>query len=956
MRKIKLVKAANGLQTPAFATKNASGFSAGNKQFNYPVYPAQFAKPLLGVKKTIQPVDREDANLEAEKGEHVIMDADNTGMPTNFKIAGKRHSEGGTPLNLPPESFIFSRDKKMKIKDPLILKQFGMGGTGSGYTPAEIAKKYDVNEFRKVLADPNSDKMQKKTAELMISNYMEKLAKLALVQESIKGFPQGIPSIALPYMQANNFNPADIFSVQGDEAEPDQEQARYGMNVIPEMYRDKLMQFGGGAGISSYDKAIPMFPIGGIGPTTPESVGIGDQPKKVEQVPEGFQHLKTEGSREYYQVKGKTIDPAKPNTTQTSDPNSYFETMKKQVMEGVSPDDLVSKGYITKDNASKLSPFYKQKTVYVDKPQNAVPAAPATNPANYNPATSRVSTFQQVHTNNDPNFHTYKIPNLNGQDNKSEVRYFHPKTGQELDMDLMAKNKGNIDASVYTDSNRTLDYYRNVSNRGTGNSTMLPNNPNSNTVVTATPATNGTTKINASQGFKFGGEQDPENNKGQIHIQYLPNKKEGGESNFQLPKLAGGGPPDGTPTYDAGERAVLKKIFPNAVLPEDIVESKQQKSGVGYGRFDKKQADKNWAWYGKPIDWENKEEVNNAQNAYNKRLYDKIMAAKHDPDFANKVVKRIGFDPDSSGPNKLDSLAGKYTETRVDLDVPPPEKVADAVAAAPTERGAPPIKPNALKVPQQQEDPAKVWLQDIVKTAGAFGDRYRINKYLPWQATFNPVTVDPTFYDPTRELAANSEQANIASTAVGMFSGPQALNSRLTEIQGQGAKNAADILGRYNNENVTVANQFEGINANILNNANEIKGQQATNLYDKTTIANQQFDNSKAMARQNLRQSFISAITNRAQTQALNSMYPQYQVDPSSGGLVHFTKGKKLSPNSGKPTDVMDVAQDYLKKYPSFTPQQAFEAAKVSMGVHSTPNPQDEWMKNYQATSAAAGQ
>jgi len=109
----------------------------------------------------------------------------------------------------------------------------------SGYTPAEISKKYDINKFRKVLADKNSESVERKTAEMMISNYNLKLAKLALIQESMKGFPQGIPLVAMPYIIENELDAAQFLPDQAQEqmegeAQPDAEtgEARYGANVI----------------------------------------------------------------------------------------------------------------------------------------------------------------------------------------------------------------------------------------------------------------------------------------------------------------------------------------------------------------------------------------------------------------------------------------------------------------------------------------------------------------------------------------------------------------------------------------------------------------------------------------------------------------------------------------------------------------------------------------------------
>ena len=83
--------------------------------------------------------------------------------------------------------------RAMKLNDPELLKQFGKPVKKGGYTPAELAKPYDINKYRKVLDDPMSDPIQKKTAEEMIANYNVLLGKLALAQEAKKGFPQGVP-------------------------------------------------------------------------------------------------------------------------------------------------------------------------------------------------------------------------------------------------------------------------------------------------------------------------------------------------------------------------------------------------------------------------------------------------------------------------------------------------------------------------------------------------------------------------------------------------------------------------------------------------------------------------------------------------------------------------------------------------------------------------------------------
>lgn len=147
------------------------------------------------VNKTLGSVPRQFANLEAEKGE--VIATQDKGELALFTIGGKRHTEGGTPMNRPPGDFIWSDTKKMTIKDPEVLSSFGRKKPA---TPAKLAKKFmDTNDYRAILDDPLADDIAKNTAKAMIDTNKSKLGELAFVQESMKGFPQGIPSIAQDY-------------------------------------------------------------------------------------------------------------------------------------------------------------------------------------------------------------------------------------------------------------------------------------------------------------------------------------------------------------------------------------------------------------------------------------------------------------------------------------------------------------------------------------------------------------------------------------------------------------------------------------------------------------------------------------------------------------------------------------------------------------------------------------
>lgn len=168
---------------------------------------------------------KEEPWIEAEGGETAW-----DGMQ-HHKIEGNRHHEGGvklTPSQVPKGSFIFSDTAKMRIGGD-ILKLFGKSSQSKRkYTPAELAKQYMNNKHIATLNDPLSDKIQLSTANQMIENNNKMLAKLALVQESKKGFRDGIPQVAIPYLQSMMVGPSEA-------AQSGMDQAKYGGQFYPKM-------------------------------------------------------------------------------------------------------------------------------------------------------------------------------------------------------------------------------------------------------------------------------------------------------------------------------------------------------------------------------------------------------------------------------------------------------------------------------------------------------------------------------------------------------------------------------------------------------------------------------------------------------------------------------------------------------------------------------------------------
>lgn len=96
------------------------------------------------VRYSLSSVPRENANVEAEGGETVLTDLSNDGQFGLYDINGPRHSQGGVPMFLPEQSFIFSDTPKLKFNKDEISE---LDMKGDKKTPAKISKKFDLNTY-----------------------------------------------------------------------------------------------------------------------------------------------------------------------------------------------------------------------------------------------------------------------------------------------------------------------------------------------------------------------------------------------------------------------------------------------------------------------------------------------------------------------------------------------------------------------------------------------------------------------------------------------------------------------------------------------------------------------------------------------------------------------------------------------------------------------------------------
>ena len=669
-------------------------------------------KQPLKVKDTISRVPRKDANVEAEGGETVYGDINGDGFAEHYKITGPRHTSGGVPLNLPDDTFIFSDTKSMKISDPLLLAKFGK--TSGSYTPADLAKPYDVNHYRKILQDPDSDTIDKKTAELMIRTFNMKLGALALAQESKKGFPQGIPLVAKPYMEANGISEEDILPNYQPKFS-DQEDAE--------------------------DAEFEEMPMNGTAP---------EQPSMEENTVPGY-----------------------------GGPNPEDIAMTEEMMQnapmaqyGMSMSDYYTPSFMSGGYMPQA-----QEGVIINPYESA-----KTSKGNVTPT---------------------------GKSNKYSTRDEDIKdylSGWENDIPGISKmNEGKAQAAIY-DWN-------------------LANNPDAIKAMWK----------------EFG-------------------LTEKGKQSSKLNKLAKNG------------------IFDDETL-NDPEKLKQLKDAYVDNYF-------------------------GARQIVPKKAV--VAEKKTEPKTTVTVTKCKCIDKEGKSYDPGKDENGNCNECK-ETERPELEDVE--------------VDPETGVVVPEWTTP------DLMNYYGAFKDKYSLNKYYPWASPVDMEEMPGVYLDPTRDLAAQSEQANIMTNALTQFTGPQQASSRLSSIQGQGARQAADTLSRYNNANVQLANQIGSQNAQIRNQERAANQSIAKQLYDQTTLTNATFDRDRRLADSVNRQAFATGWKNASDIAMLNATSPQYEIDPRTGTVV-FERGKELQPEVNKTFD--NLLKGYVAQ--GFEPKDAIAAAKIAMG------------------------
>ena len=848
------------------------------------------SNPEIKINQTLQPTSKEHATLEAEKGETVVTNLQGEGIPEFYKIGGKPHSRGGTPLNLPPNSFIFSKDKALAIKDEEVLSVFGKKmkkGSKKGFTPADVSMSFNLNKYREILVNPHTDKLQRETAEKMIQNYNLKLGQLALVQESMKGFKGDIPAIAQGYLDHVGIDPAELLN---PENAPTGEE-------IAQVARMGLEVFKGGGHYTGKRrvriKTMPKLQEGGDNAVA-DLTGTDVEKEVVDPASGDYMETEMKQKGNLMGNLGKALGPAMDkiasfgrNRTER-DVNLEDMTHADQVFSSTKIPDYGTNMFNTQ---GVVDPYRVKEAAQFDGQYAGIARFGGQMPSYQDGGGVKTST-KSTAAQNIPKEGIFWDPEADDYDKDSVKKGHYIKkdnrwykvTGYEK-----PKYEGELDERLGT--------------------------------------------FGSDYGILEEKFQDPELRKTFYDQYVIEMKKAKPGKNLTQQDI------DAALAMD--EDAVVDNFLKKQAINLAI--------NAKYG--DLSEYDKKDLWDSNPnlanqtakeLGFEplTKSEVASFQGGYI-GMNTLSKDGEHDDMFSDMLITQVGRpDEQVSGVgegsiSQIDGWDGNTTSAEVLLPRDSEMKLEELedLAAEKTAAGIKHLPPGA---PAQ---PARFWTQDLNNIGFAASELFNIDKAKPWNAPLQYKEAQPAVQDFRGSAARIGSAASAGAQQAGTLMGPQSFAATFANIQ----KGAVDpILKTQEAErmgNQDVINKFDMFNTGQFNQYARAKQALDTNLYDKHIVANQQFKNAKTQARDKVRGLINQAWTNRGKTQTMNAMSDDFAVDPRTGYTAKKPNFRPILPSSGQSDQLYATYQKIVNENPGINEESARKLANDMAGRPTASTP-----------------
>lgn len=874
-------------------------------------FPGRFMggnSPEIKINQTLQPTSREHATLEAEKGETVITNLQGEGIPEFYKIAGKRHSQGGTPLNLPANSFIFSRDNKLKIKDSNMLSLFGKTSKGlakKGITPAKLSMDYNLNKFREILTNPFTDKLQKETAEKMIQNYNIKLGQLALVQESMKGFPGDIPAIAQGYIEHVGINPEEFFNMESMPMDETMEQtARFGLEV-----------FKGGGNTPAKKKKVVIKSL----PTFQGVTGSSEFNGQTIYAGPGF------GPNVTTEEQSKILtDINHPSGVANISMGDYMKTdLKNKRKIGQITKSLIGPGM---DFAAMIGRNKTEPNVNIEDLTSAEKVFASNQIPDY--GMNMFNTQGVV----DP-YRVKEAPQFTGFNAQygGEQDYFKPGGSTGVQTSTKATPKQNIpkegifwdpEAEGYDETKVKAGHY--IKKNGRWHKVTGYGKPKYEGKVDEKLGVFGSDYELLKKKF-----ENPETRK--LFYEQYKKEMQNAKPNKYLSQA----------DIDAALKMDEKQVIDVFLKKQAINLAINTKYG-DLSTYDKKNLwDKNPNLANQTAKELGYEPLSKAQIAAFQAGYIGINNLTKDDKtknlFKDFMIEQVGLANDKvtgtaeGSISKIDGWDGNTTSGQVFLPKESEMKLQELEDIAEEKD----IKDTKHMPQAAQMDPGQFWTQDLINLGFGLGELYNIDKAKPWQGQLQYKEAIPAVQDFRGTAARIGSAASAGAQQAAQLMGPQQFAATFANIQ----RGAVDpILKAQEAErmgNQDTINKFEMFNTGQFAQHSAQKAALDTALYDKHIMANQQFKNAKTQTRDKIRGLLNQMLTGRAG--AYNAQTDDFGIDPVSGYMYKKNTNRAILPSTSSGDQVYNNFQKIMDENPGMEAEAARKLAKDMAGIPDYP-------------------
>jgi hypothetical protein len=812
--------------------------------------------PDVTLNHSLGPVDRDIANVEAERGETVVTNM-SRGLDNIFEmysIGGKKHTEGGTPLALPTDgdketdgtSFIFSDNKKMVVKDPAILEYFGVDPK-KPKTYADISKTWldAVNKSKQIIKDDVSDKISKKSAEMSMDNAAFKIAALKLKQEAHKGMRDGVPNGMSPFFDKLQLDPSEMFAMNQDDADKTEQavtsafggtvkKADGGPLVNPFLYTNNQGQdaqiIGGG-----FDFEHKSGLRGGANLELP------------------FNNRNAQSSSSQNIGFGKTFEN-KNGATFRGDATLNNNSNAEQGM--FNPSANLSFNYD--------QPVGKNTSFHLGLDNDMTPGSL------FNPNVSASLKYKFDDGGDLQKFVDKGEVSKASTEPKDELSWgsIAPKAKKQYDYitNILAKDEDFKDA-LFVEYNKAA---AEEGNFGVGYNDQFK-------------------KVPTSKGSVV--RKDKE----QVFQDYLDFQKRNLMLNSHGKKVA---ETDQDPTTR------------QSVSNKDVTEW-----SIAYGVPLPSRMDDAAAQQLSFIAFEN---LSKNRDVYGEKLKKVLKPFGTNP--VGKGDEKIAGSKAKGNISPADGAYTNTTAGEISYFTPPTEEEKKDIKTVVENTPYVPKAPNysRLNPITPLNNPYGFRREDINSLRRAVQARFEIPQLHPYAKSAAVVMPDRAYYSPERDIAAKNEQLNIMMQNQNAFGNAQSAGANAMALSGQAYGDVANAISNYADKNVGIFNAGEQYNAQLATQRNQLDSQMAMNTWDKENTLKQNLANSISAAKDKITQLSNQAYTNASNMYNLNSMTENFKKDPYTGLITKFND-KALTLTKDNAQSFGQEFNDFAKSMPTVT-------------------------------------